>query len=210
MEKNNKLIVAISKGRVLKEVNSLLKDSMYAIKNSELKTRKILLNSESSHIKYLLVRGWDIPTFVHSGVAQIGLVGKDILLEREGYDFVELNDLNVGKCRLSIAGKEQKLLEKNKLRVATRYINTAKNYFESIGIQTEIIELLGSHEIAPETGLSDVILDLVETGKTLKQNNLKELKKIREISTRLIVNKAALAINKKLITEFKKILLSRT
>tara|TARA_X000000368_G_C23019652_1_gene707375 strand:+ start:818 stop:1450 length:633 start_codon:yes stop_codon:yes gene_type:complete len=210
MEKNNKLIVAISKGRVLKEVNSLLKDSIYAIKNSELKTRKILLNSESSHIKYLLVRGWDIPTFVHSGVAQIGLVGKDILLEREGYDFVELNDLNVGKCRLSIAGKEQKLLEKNKLRVATRYINTAKNYFESIGIQTEIIELLGSHEIAPETGLSDVILDLVETGKTLKQNNLKELKKIREISTRLIVNKAALAINKKLITEFKKILLSRT
>ena len=209
MEKDNKLIVAISKGRVLKEVNSLLKDSMYAIKNSELKTRKILLNSESSHIKYLLVRGWDIPTFVHSGVAQIGLVGKDILLEREGYDFVELNDLNVGKCRLSIAGKEQKLLEKNKLRVATRYINTAKNYFESIGIQTEIIELLGSHEIAPETGLSDVILDLVETGKTLKQNNLKELKKIREISTRLIVNKAALAINKKLITEFKKILLSR-
>jgi len=210
MEKNNKLIVAISKGRVLKEVKSLLKDSMYAIKNSELKTRKILLNSESSHIKYLLVRGWDIPTFVHSGVAQIGLVGKDILLERESYDFVELNDLNVGKCRLSIAGKEQKLLEKNKLRVATRYINTAKNYFESIGIQTEIIELLGSHEIAPETGLSDVILDLVETGKTLKQNNLKELKKIREISTRLIVNKAALAINKKLITEFKKILLSRT
>ena len=210
MEKNNKLIVAISKGRVLKEVNSLLKDSIYAIKNSELKTRKILLNSESSHIKYLLVRGWDIPTFVHSGVAQIGLVGKDILLEREGYDFVELNDLNVGKCRLSIAGKEQKLLEKNKLRVATRYINTAKNYFDSIGIQTEIIELLGSHEIAPETGLSDVILDLVETGKTLKQNNLKELKKIREISTRLIVNKAALAINKKLITEFKKILLSRT
>ena len=210
MEKNNKLIVAISKGRVLKEVNSLLKDSIYAIKNSELKTRKILLNSESSHIKYLLVRGWDIPTFVHSGVAQIGLVGKDILLERESYDFVELNDLNVGKCRLSIAGKEQKLLEKNKLRVATRYINTAKNYFESIGIQTEIIELLGSHEIAPETGLSDVILDLVETGKTLKQNNLKELKKIREISTRLIVNKAALAINKKLITEFKKILLSRT
>ena len=210
MEKNNKLIVAISKGRVLKEVNSLLKDSIYAIKNSELKTRKILLNSESSHIKYLLVRGWDIPTFVHSGVAQIGLVGKDILLERESYDFVELNDLNVGKCRLSIAGKEQKLLEKNKLRVATRYINTAKNYFDSIGIQTEIIELLGSHEIAPETGLSDVILDLVETGKTLKQNNLKELKKIREISTRLIVNKAALAINKKLITEFKKILLSRT
>ena len=209
MEKNNKLIVAISKGRVLKEVKSLLKDSMYAIKNSELKTRKILLNSESSNINYLLVRGWDIPTFVHSGVAQIGIVGKDILLEREGYDFVELNDLNVGKCRLSIAGKEQKLLEKNKLRVATRYINTAKNYFESIGIQSEIIELLGSHEIAPETGLSDVILDLVETGKTLKQNNLKELKKIREISTRLIVNKAALAINKKLITEFKKILLSR-
>jgi len=209
MEKDNKLIVAISKGRVLKEVNSLLKDSMYAIKNSELKTRKILLNSESSNINYLLVRGWDIPTFVHSGVAQIGIVGKDILLEREGYDFVELNDLNVGKCRLSIAGKEQKLLEKNKLRVATRYINTAKNYFESIGIQSEIIELLGSHEIAPETGLSDVILDLVETGKTLKQNNLKELKKIREISTRLIVNKAALAINKKLITEFKKILLSR-
>ena len=121
-----------------------------------------------------------------------------------------MNDLNVGKFRFSIAGKEQKLLEKNKLRVATRYINTAKNYFESIGIQTEIIELLGSHEIAPETGLSDVILDLVETGKTLKQNNLKELKKIREISTRLIVNKAALAINKKLITEFKKILLSRT
>ena len=130
MEKDNKLIVAISKGRVLNEVNSLLKDSMYAIKNSELKTRKILLNSKSSHIKYLLVRGWDIPTFVHSGVAQIGLVGKDILLEREGYDFVELNDLNVGKCRLSIAGKEQKLLEKNKLRVKFHsYVNVEGKRF---------------------------------------------------------------------------------
>ena len=183
MKIDNKLVVAISKGRVFKEVNSLLEDSIYSIKDSELKTRKILLDSQSNDIQYLLVRGWDIPTFVHSGVAQIGIVGKDILLEKEGYDFIELNDLNIGRCRLSIAGKEAKLLDKSKLRVATRYIHTAQNYFESIGIQTEIIELLGSHEIAPETNLSDVIVDLVETGKTLQQNNLQELKNImKEVS----------------------------
>ena len=209
MKIDNKLVVAISKGRVFKEVNSLLEDSIYSIKDSELKTRKILLDSQSNDIQYLLVRGWDIPTFVHSGVAQIGIVGKDILLEKEGYDFIELNDLNIGRCRLSIAGKEAKLLDKSKLRVATRYIHTAQNYFESIGIQTEIIELLGSHEIAPETNLSDVIVDLVETGKTLQQNNLQELKNIREISTRLIANKAALAINKNQIIDFQKFLLSR-
>ena len=209
MEIDNKLVVAISKGRVFKEVNSLLEDSIYSIKDSELKTRKILLDSQSNDIQYLLVRGWDIPTFVHSGVAQIGIVGKDILLEKEGYDFIELNDLNIGRCRLSIAGKEAKLLDKSKLRVATRYIHTAQNYFESIGIQTEIIELLGSHEIAPETNLSDVIVDLVETGKTLQQNNLQELKNIREISTRLIANKAALAINKSQIIDFQKFLLSK-
>ncbi len=209
MEIDNKLVVAISKGRVFKEVNSLLEDSIYSIKDSELKTRKILLDSQSNDIQYLLVRGWDIPTFVHSGVAQIGIVGKDILLEKEGYDFIELNDLNIGRCRLSIAGKEAKLLDKSKLRVATRYIHTAQNYFESIGIQTEIIELLGSHEIAPETNLSDVIVDLVETGKTLQQNNLQELKNIREISTCLIANKAALAINKSQIIDFQKFLFSK-
>ena len=209
MEIDNKLVVAISKGRVFKEVNSLLEDSIYSIKDSELKTRKILLNSQSYDIQYLLVRGWDIPTFVNSGVAQIGIVGKDILLEKEGYDFIELNDLNIGRCRLSIAGKEAKLLDKSKLRVATRYIHTAQNYFESIGIQTEIIELLGSHEIAPETNLSDVIVDLVETGKTLQQNNLQELKNIREISTCLIANKAALAINKSQIIDFQKFLFSK-
>ena len=209
MEIDNKLVVAISKGRVFKEVNSLLEDSIYSIKDSELKTRKILLDSQSNDIQYLLVRGWDIPTFVHSGVAQIGIVGKDILLEKEGYDFIELNDLNIGRCRLSIAGKEAKLLDKSKLRVATRYIHTAQNYFESIWIQTEIIELLGSHEIAPETNLSDVIVDLVETGKTLQQNNLQELKNIREISTRLIANKAALAINKSQIIDFQKFLFSK-
>ena len=209
MEIDNKLVVAISKGRVFKEINSLLEDSIYSIKDSELKTRKILLNSQSYDIQYLLVRGWDIPTFVNSGVAQIGIVGKDILLEKEGYDFIELNDLNIGRCRLSIAGKEAKLLDKSKLRVATRYIHTAQNYFESIGIQTEIIELLGSHEIAPETNLSDVIVDLVETGKTLQQNNLQELKNIREISTRLIANKAALAINKSQIIDFQKFLFSK-
>ncbi len=209
MEIDNKLVVAISKGRVFKEINSLLEDSIYSIKDSELKTRKILLDSQSNDIQYLLVRGWDIPTFVHSGVAQIGIVGKDILLEKEGYDFIELNDLNIGRCRLSIAGKEAKLLDKSKLRVATRYIHTAQNYFESIGIQTEIIELLGSHEIAPETNLSDVIVDLVETGKTLQQNNLQELKNIREISTRLIANKAALAINKSQIIDFQKFLFSK-
>ena len=209
MEIDNKLVVAISKGRVFKEVNSLLEDSIYSIKDSELKTRKILLDSQSNDIQYLLVRGWDIPTFVHSGVAQIGIVGKDILLEKEGYDFIELNDLNIGRCRLSVAGKETKLLDKNKLRVATRYTHTTQNYFESIGIQTEIIELLGSHEIAPETNLSDVIVDLVETGKTLQQNNLQELKNIREISTCLIANKAALAINKSQIIDFQKFLLSK-
>ena len=209
MEEGNKLIVAISKGRVFEELNTTLKDTTYSINESEIESRKILLNSKAPEVKFLLVRGWDIPAFVHSGVAQLGIVGKDILLEREGYEFAELNDLNIGKCRLSVAGKDENILRRSKLRVATRYVSTAKTYFESIGIQPEIIELLGSHEIAPETNLSDVIVDLVETGNTLKQNNLNELNLIRNISTRLIVNKASLVTNKTLINKFKEDLISR-
>ena len=209
MGKEKELIVAISKGRVFDSVNSILKKSDFSIKDLGVRTRKILISSNSSKIKYLLVRGWDIPAFVDSGAAQLGILGKDIILERENYDFAEVADLQIGTCRLSVAGKNKEILKKPKLRVATRYVNSAKIYIESLGIQPEIIELLGSHEIAPDMNLSDLIIDLVETGKTLEENNLKELEVIRNISTRLIANKASLVTKKDLINQFKRDLLSR-
>ena len=155
----------------------------------------------NSAVKILLVRGWDVPAYVTSGAAHLGVVGKDILVEKESEEFIELKDLGIGKCRLSLAGKKDLLIGSTRMKIATKYPKSSIKFMESIGIQSEIIYLHGAQEIAPLLGLSDAIIDLVESGKTLRENGLHEIQVIRDISTRLIVNKAALKTKSVLVQE---------
>tara|TARA_Y100001970_G_C14180197_1_gene829386 strand:+ start:1026 stop:1652 length:627 start_codon:yes stop_codon:yes gene_type:complete len=200
--KQDSLILALPKGRVYEDVLPFLQGSKFQLKDDPKKTRKLVLDTQNNKFKILLVRGWDVPTYVNSGAAHLGIVGKDILIEKESEEFIELKDLGIGRCRLSLAGKKDLMLGSTRMRIATKYPKSSINFMESIGIQSEIIYLHGAQEIAPKLGLSDAIIDLVESGKTLKQNGLKEIQVIRDITTRLIVNKAALKTKSKLIEEF--------
>ena len=203
---DNPFVLALPKGRVFDDFIPLLQKTEFALKDDPKKSRKMLLDTKRPEVKVLVIRGWDIPTYITSGAANLGIVGKDILKEKEEEEFVELADLEIGKCRLSLAGHDNLLQGSSKLRIATKYPKTAINYMNSIGIQAEIIYLHGAQEIAPTLDLSDAIIDLVDTGKTLEENGLKELQKITDISTRLIANKASLKTQSALMNEIKKAL----
>ena len=195
------LILALPKGRVYEDVRPILTGSNFELTDDPKKTRKLVLDTKNKKVKILLVRGWDVPAYVTSGAAHLGVVGKDILIEKESEEFIELKDLEIGKCRLSLAGKKDLLIGTTRMKVATKYPKSSIKFMESIGIQSEIIYLHGAQEIAPIMGLSDAIIDLVESGKTLKENGLHEIQVIRDISTRLIANKAALKTKSSLIQE---------
>ena len=204
--KDKPFVLALPKGRVFDDFIPVLQDTEFALKDDPQNSRKMLLDTKRPEVKILVIRGWDVPTYITSGAAHLGVVGKDILKEKEEEEFVELADLGIGKCRLSLAGNENLLLGSSKLKIATKYPKAATKYMESIGIQAEIIYLHGAQEIAPILGLSDAIIDLVDTGKTLKENGLEEIKFISDISTRLIANKASLKTQSKLINEIKEAL----
>ena len=201
MKDNNSLILALPKGRVYEDFIPVLQESQFAIKDDPKKSRKMLLDTKHPQVKVLIIRGWDIPTYITSGAAHLGVVGKDILMEKEEEEFVELNDLAVGKCRLSLAGHSDVLAGSSRLKIATKYPKSSTKFMNSIGIQAEIIYLNGAQEIAPILGLSDAIIDLVDTGKTLQENGLKEIKTIADISTRLIANKASIKTRSSLIND---------
>ena len=202
MEENQEsLILALPKGRVFEDVLPILKGSNFELIDDPKKTRKLVLDTKNKKVKVLLVRGWDVPAYVTSGAAHLGVVGKDILIEKESEEFIELKDLEIGKCRLSLAGKKDLLIGTARMKIATKYPKSSIKFMESIGIQSEIIYLHGAQEIAPIMGLSDAIIDLVESGKTLKENGLHEIQVIKDISTRLIANKAALKTKSSLIQE---------
>ena len=201
MNKSNSLIIALPKGRVYEDFIPLLEKTQFAIKDDVKKSRKMLLDTKHPSVKVLIIRGWDVPTYITSGAAHIGIVGKDILMEKEEEEFVELADLGLGKCRLSLAGYEDVLTGSARLKIATKYPKSSTKFMNSIGIQPEIIYLNGAQEIAPVLGLSDAIIDLVDTGKTLTANGLTELKIIADISTRLIANKASIKTKATIINE---------
>ena len=201
MNKSNALILALPKGRVYEDFIPLLEKTQFAIKDDVKKSRKMLLDTKHPSVKVLIIRGWDVPTYITSGAAHIGIVGKDILMEKEEEEFVELADLGLGKCRLSLAGYEDVLTGSARLKIATKYPKSSTKFMNSIGIQPEIIYLNGAQEIAPVLGLSDAIIDLVDTGKTLTANGLTEIKTIADISTRLIANKASIKTRSKVINE---------
>lgn len=196
----NKINIALPKGRLLKKVYDLFKKIGYENKELLEDNRKLVF--ENKGVRYLIVKPSDVGIYVEKGVADIGIVGKDILLENS-HDIYELLDLKFGKCKICMASiKNYKEDIERRLRVATKYINVSKKYFDSINRDVEIIKLNGSVELAPILNLSDVIIDIVETGSTLKENNLIVIKDIvNYISSRLIVNKVSFKFKNNLITE---------
>ena len=199
----NKINIALPKGRLLKKVYDLFKKIGYENKELLEDNRKLVF--ENKGIRYLIVKPSDVGIYVEKGVADIGIVGKDILLENS-HDIYELLDLKFGKCKICMASiKDYKEDIERRLRVATKYINVSKKYFDSINRDVEIIKLNGSVELAPILNLSDVIIDIVETGSTLKENNLIVIKDIVDyISSRLIINKVSFKFKNNLITEIVK------
>lgn len=190
------LTFALAKGRLAKQTLGLLEQ--VGITCEEMKdpdTRKLLFVNEELKVKFFLAKASDVPTYVEYGAADIGVVGKDTILE-EGRNLYEVMDLNLGKCRMCVCGPEsaRELLQKNEIiRVATKYPNIAKDYFHSQKNQTvEIVKLNGSVELAPIVGLSEVIVDIVETGTTLRENGLEVLEEICPLSARIVVNQVSL------------------
>ena len=166
------------------------------------KSRKLIINTSKDFIKVAILRTWDIPKFVNYGAADIGVVGKDILFESNlENNYYELEDLGIGQCRMSLASLENKIPRQKKIRVASKYPEHTKKYFLENSKDIEILILKGAIEIAPVLGLADCIVDLVQTGQTLKENGLKELEKISDITSRLIVNKSSFKSKFKEINE---------
>ncbi|MDC1386190.1 ATP phosphoribosyltransferase [Candidatus Thioglobus sp.] len=185
------LTIALSKGRILDQTLPLLEKAGLSVSKKELESRKLILDTNLQDVKVIVIRASDVPVFVQHGAADLGIAGKDVLLEHGANGIFELLDLGISKCRLMVASKENQNLSKSTLKVATKYVKSAKEYFFRKGQQVEVIKLSGAMELAPIVGLSDCIVDLVDTGNTLKANNLIPLELICDISSRLIVNSAA-------------------
>ncbi len=196
------LTIALSKGRILDQTLPLLEKAGISIPKSELESRKLILDTNLSDVKVIVIRASDVPVFVQHGAADFGIAGKDVLLEHGANGVFELLDLGISKCRLMVASKKGQDLNKSTLKVATKYVKSAKEYFYKQGKQVEVIKLYGAMELAPIVGLSDCIVDLVDTGNTLKANNLVALELIQEISSRLIVNSAAFNTKHKAINQW--------
>lgn len=185
------LTIALSKGRILKETLPLLQKAGLEISENELNSRKLILDTNLDAVKVIVIRATDVPVFVQHGAADMGIAGKDVILEHGANGLFELLDLGIAKCQLMVAAQSEKNLERNTLRIATKYVNSAKHYFEKKNQQIEVIKLYGAMELAPVVGLADCIVDLVDTGNTLKANGLKPLEHIEDISSRLVVNSAS-------------------
>ena len=204
--------IALSKGRIFDECRALMEKIGITVAQKDLDNRKLVLPTNKPHIRLLIIRATDVPTYVQYGAAELGVVGKDTLMEFAGDGIYEPLDLGIAKCKLMVAGVEDKMAHNNvsqgrRMRVATKYLQSTKRYFASKGQQVELIKLYGSMELAPLLGLADCIVDLVATGDTLKANGLIATEHIADISSRLIVNKAAMKIKsatlKPLIEEFR-------
>ena len=191
------MLIALPKGRLLPEIKKLF--SKIGIDFDE-NSRKLIIESSEENIKIAILRTWDIPKFVNYGAADLGVVGKDILFETDlENNYYEILDLKIGICRMSLASLDSKLPKNKKIKVATKYPSFAKDFFSKLSKDIDIVILKGAIEIAPILGLSDCIVDLVQTGKTLKENGLKELDSISNISSKLIVNKSSFKLNNKTI-----------
>lgn len=186
------ITIAVSKGRIFDEAMPLLAQLDIIPKDDPATSRKLVLETNQPDIRLLIIRTIDVPTYVERGAAEIGIAGKDVLMEYSGSDLYDPLDLGIAKCRMMLASMKDAAPVKGRPRVATKYVNITQNYFAEMGRQVEIIKLYGSMELGPVLGLSDWIVDLVDTGNTLKANGLVTLEHIADISSRLIVNKASM------------------
>ncbi len=186
------LTIAVSKGRIYQDALPLLEAAGITPIDDPKTSRKLILRTTRDDVRLVIIRATDVPTFVEYGAADMGIAGKDVLLEHESEGLYEPLDLKIACCRLMTAAHKDAPEISGRVRVATKYVKTAQRYFADRGIQAEIIKLYGSMELAPLVGLSDYIVDLVETGNTMKANNLEPRDLIMHISSRLVVNKAAM------------------
>lgn len=196
------LKLALSKGRILEEILPLLAAAdIYPLENPGT-SRKLVLDTNRDDLKLVIIRATDVPTYVEYGAADLGVAGKDVLLEHPGDGLYEPLDLKIARCRMIVAGKPNIAARSGHLRIATKYVQTTRRFYAERGEQVEVIKLYGSMELAPLVGLTDRIVDLVDTGNTLKANGLVPLEHIMDISSRLVVNKASMKIKHQRIKKF--------
>ena len=199
MSTGNMITLALSKGRIFDETLPLLAAAGIEVLEDPEKSRKLILPTNRPEVRVVLVRATDVPTYVEYGGADIGVTGKDTLIEHGGQGLYQPLDLRIAKCRVSVAVRNdfdyaQAVKQGSRLKVATKYTGIARDFFASKGVHVDMVKLYGSMELAPLTGLADAIVDLVSTGNTLKANNLVEVERIMDISSYLVVNQAALKL----------------
>jgi ATP phosphoribosyltransferase len=204
------ITIAVSKGRIYEEALPLLAKMGIAPIDDPETSRKLILPTTRDDVQLVIIRATDVPTFVEYGAADMGIAGKDVLIEHGAENLYEPLDLNIACCKLMTAAHKDAPAISGRVRVATKYVTIAQQYFASLGVQAEIIKLYGSMELAPLVGLADCIVDLVDTGNTLRANNLEPRELIMNISSRLVVNKAAMkmknAVIADLLTQFEQVL----
>ncbi|CAN5642994.1 ATP phosphoribosyltransferase [soil metagenome] len=195
------ITIALSKGRIFEETLPLLRAAGIEVLEDPEKSRKLIIGTNQPGVRVVLVRATDVPTYVQYGGADIGVAGKDILIEHGGEGLYQPLDLQIAKCRMSVAVRSDfdyasAVKQGSRIRVATKYTLCARDFFADKGMHVDLIKLYGSMELAPLTGLADAIVDLVSTGNTLQANNLVEVEQIMQISSRLVVNQAALKLKR--------------
>jgi ATP phosphoribosyltransferase len=193
------ITIALSKGRIFEETLPLLRAAGIEVLEDPEKSRKLILTTNQPDVRVLVVRASDVPTYVQYGGADMGITGKDTLLEHGSDGLYQPLDLQIAKCRISVAVRTDfdyasAVKQGSRLKVATKYVAIAREFFATKGVHVDLIKLYGSMELAPLVGLADAIVDLVSTGNTLKANHLVEVEHIMEISSRLVVNQAALKL----------------
>ena len=193
------ITLALSKGRIFEETLPLLKAAGIEVLEDPEKSRKLILTTNQPNVRVLVVRATDVPTYVEYGGADLGITGKDTLIEHGSQGLYQPLDLQIAKCRISVAVRADfdyafAVKQGSRLTVATKYVAIAREFFAAKGVHVDLIKLYGSMELAPLTGLADAIVDLVSTGNTLKANHLVEVEHIMDISARLVVNQAALKL----------------
>jgi len=198
------LTLALSKGRIFEETVPLLAAAGIEVTEDPETSRKLILPTTDPNLRVIIVRATDVPTYVEYGAADFGVAGKDVLIEHGGGGLYQPIDLNIALCRMSVAvaagfDYANAVRQGARVRVATKYVETAREHFAAKGVHVDLIKLYGSMELAPLTGLADAIVDLVSTGSTLKANKLVEVERIMDISSRLVVNQAALKLKRERI-----------
>ncbi|WP_394808802.1 ATP phosphoribosyltransferase [Nitrosomonas sp.] len=198
------ITIALSKGRIFEDTAPLLKAAGIVALDDPESSRKLILSTNRANVRLIIVRASDVPTYVQYGAADLGIAGKDVLHEHGGSGLYQPLDLNIARCRMMVAvpegfDYESAVQQGARLRIATKYVQTAREHFAGKGVHVDLIKLYGSMELAPLVGLADAIVDLVSSGNTLKANNLIAVEEIMPISARLIVNQAALKLKRNII-----------